>query len=690
MTAAVPGLLAAALVVLAVAALLDLLVRGTGPRRAAPYLVAGAAAGLLAAIGAAATFGADARLGLDSLLGGPSPLGPIGLRIDRLAGLFLLMTMLVAVPVSWSCAAWASRPERLPRRGLGALFCLLLCAVTLVVTADDVFLLLLAWELLTVAFYLLAGWDRAGADRTDAAVITVFLGKVSGAALLLGFLLLAAPTGGFTFDQLAAAPRSGVRDAAFALLVAGFAVKVGLVPFHVWMPRGYCAAPGPLRAAMAGLAVNVGFYGMWRTLDLLRVPPGWLAVATLLVGGLTAVLGIAHAAVGTDLARIVAYSSVENGGLICVGYGIALLGAAVAQPMLVAAGLLAATLQVGTHTLAKSLLFGATSGLEEATGTTALETLRGVAHRLPHSGTGLAVGALTLAGLPVTVGFVSEWFLLEALMQSLRVGRLAYALPLAVTGALVALTAGFAAVAFVRLVGLTVLGAGDGPAPACRGDGELGPLGRAALGLLGFGCVAVAAVAPLWVRTLAAGLDPVVGRDVTAGALQGPWVLGPVYPEFSALSPSWLIVVMPLLLVAVLGVAQVLSGGRLTAVRRTPAWRSATGGVAGESQYTPFGFANPTRKVLANLLLTRSELTGPKRAPGGRTDVPRAITTGRLGYTSDVVDVVEHLVLRPVGRALVVFVGVAKKLQNGRLDAYLLYMLVTVLAVIAVVAAVST
>jgi len=179
---------------------------------------------------------------------------------------------------------------------------------------------------------------------------------------------------------------------------------------------------------MVAVAVNVGFYGMWRTLDLLRVPPGWLAVAVLLLGGCTALLGIAHATVQTDLANVVAYSSVENGGLISVGYGVVLIGAAVHRPPLVAVGLLAATLQLVAHALAKSLLFAATSGLEEATGTTELEALRGVAHRLPASGTGLAVGALTLAGLPLTAGFVSEWFLLESLMQQFRVPGLGYRL----------------------------------------------------------------------------------------------------------------------------------------------------------------------------------------------------------------------------------------------------------------------
>jgi hydrogenase-4 component B len=679
--------LAAALVVLLAAGLIDLVV---GVRHAAlrpvPHLMAAAASVLLVVVGAAGISGARIRLGLDSALGsGALGFGATALSVDRLSGLFLVISFAVAVPVGLVCAGWAARPDRVRYRSLAATHCLALGSVAVIITADNAFVFLLAWELLTIAFYLLAGFERSKAGRADASIVTVMLSKVSGAALLLGFLLLAARAGGFTFTDFASVPRSGLRDAAFALLVGGFAVKVGLVPLHVWMPRGYRAAPGPLRAVMAGVAVNVGFYGMWRSLDLLRVPPGWLAVIILLLGGFTALLGIAHATVHTDLAEVVAYSSIENGGLISVGYGVALVGAAVNRPPLIAVGLLAATLQVVAHALAKSLLFSATSGIQDATGTTDLESLRGVGHRLPASGTGLAIGALTLAGLPLTAGFVSEWFLLESLMQQFRIGRLAYTLPLALAGALVAITAGFAAVAFVRIVGLIVLGP-RGPADTARGR-DVGLLGTAGLAMLGVGCLGVAAVAPLWIRVLAAGLDPVVGRDVAVGALKSEWVLQPVYSEFSALSPPWLIVVMPLLLLAVLGMSVAFARGRMFAVRRVPAWRSATGGVAGESQYTPFGFANPTRKVLANLLLTRSELTILERETGGRTGDPHRDAAGaHLGYTSDVVEVVERFLFRPLRGPLLLAVRTAKRMQNGRLAAYLGYMLIALIAVLAVVA----
>ena len=398
-------------------------------------------------------------------------------------------------------------------------YALALGATAVIMTAQDAFTALFGWEALTAAFYLLAGARRGEPDRGGAARITVAFGKVSGAALLLGLLLLAARSHSILLASFTHVPGGAARTAALVLLLAGFAVKAGLVPFQVWLPRGYAAAPPPARAVMAGVCVNVGFYGMWRTLALLGHPPGWLAGILLLLGGLSALLGIAHAAVQNRLSRVIAYSSVENTGLIITGFGVALTGAAVGNQRLVAIGLLAATLQMVTHTAAKSLLFSSAAGLEAAAGSDDLEVLRGMGRRAPWSGTGLAVGSLTLAGLPPTAGFVSEWFLLESLMQQFRVAALGGRLTLALAGAAVALTAGFAGVTFVRLVGMVVLGPA-GPDGSRRG--EYGWAGRGAVALLAASPLVIAALTPLEIRVIAAGLSPVVPGAADHGSAEVP------------------------------------------------------------------------------------------------------------------------------------------------------------------------
>jgi formate hydrogenlyase subunit 3/multisubunit Na+/H+ antiporter MnhD subunit len=713
------GLLAAGLSLLAAGGLWDLAAGTRWARlRGLPYLAGVAGAACLAVAGAGGVAGHPARLAAGGWLGA----GTTGLVADRLSGLFLVIMFGAAAPVSLAFASWAGRPGAVGRRGLGAGYALTLGAVAVVVTAADAFTLLLAWELLTVGFYLLAGFERGRAGRPGGALITLALGRVSGAALLVGLLLLAVRSGSLDLASFAHVPGGAARSSAQALLITGFAVKVGLVPFQVWLPRGYAAAPGPARAIMAGVAVNVGFYGLWRTLALLGAPPAWLTGLLLVLAGLTALLGIAHAAVQPGLQRVIAYSSVENSGLILAGYGVALVGAAMHDARLAAAGLLAGTLQIIAHTVAKSLLFTTSaviaprggSGLGGPGDDDDLDLLRGSARRLPWSGTGLAIGSLTLAGLPLTAGFASEWFLLEALMQQFRVPGLGYRLVLAIAGAAVALTVGFAGVTFVRLTGLVVLGppvapAGGGTEPSASRD--YGWLGRAAIVILSAGCLAAAALLPLVIRVAVAGLSPVVPRAVTVGALKSPWVVQPVFGGFSVLSPSWLWVVMPLLALAVLIFTRLAAGTRMTRIRRVPAWRSATAGVEGADCYTATGFANPTRRVLATVLHTRSEVhpltvapeTSGRAAPARPDPETGPAATGlaaagpgapqqpgpRLGYTSDVIEVVEAYLYRPALRPVMTLVRAAKRLQSGRLDAYLAYMLIALIALLALVTALA-
>jgi hydrogenase-4 component B len=426
----------------------------------------------------------------------------------------------------------------------------------------------------------------------------------------------------------------------------------------------------------------------------------------LVLAGVTAVLGIAQAAVQPGLQRVIAYSSVENSGLILAGFGVALVGAAIHDRGLLAVGLLAATLQIVAHTVAKSLLFISSAQIQAADGTDNLDDLRGTVRRRPWSGTGLAIGSLTLAGLPPTAGFVSEWFLLESLMQQFRVPGLGDRLVLAITGAAVALTAGFAGVTFVRLVGLIVLGK---PEPAgAPGPRDYGPLGRAGLVLLGVACLAIAALTPLEIRVIAAGLAPVVPSGAVMSALGSPWVLRPVFAGFSILSPSWLWLVMPALFALVIVGAWALSGRRLLRVRRVQPWLSATAGVSGRDSYTAFGFANPTRRVLAAALHTQAEVRdigGGRHDPASEADVlgeeagaeaqlepgrPDGVVTPgtHIYYRSDVIEVVEEYLYRPVRRPFLRLVRLAKRLQSGRLDAYLAYLLFALIALLAVVTAV--
>jgi formate hydrogenlyase subunit 3/multisubunit Na+/H+ antiporter MnhD subunit len=681
------ALLIAGLAIWALGAAMDLAGGAdTAWARVVPFVGGILGGGLVTAAGAFAVYRPEGVVSLGATLG----VGDTSVRLDALAGLFLTLTGGLAIALSACLVSWARPTGRVRGRGTGACYLLLLGAVTVILVAGDAFTFLFGWESLTLAFYGLVGIRRADKGNARASWATLGMGKVSGIALLFAFLLLAGRSGTLTMAAWSHVRPGALHDAAFVLVVVGFGAKVGLLPFQVWLPVGYPAAPGPTRAAMAGLAANVGFYGLWRFLGILGRPPLVLVVTVLVLGGMTALIGIAFAAVQSSLNRAIAYSSVENAGLIVVGYGVALAGAATRSPELTAVGLLAASLQVLAHAVAKSGLYASAAFITADYGTDDLETVRGAGRRHPVSGATFALGSLTLAGLPPTIGFVSEWFLLEALLQEFRLHSLPLRLGMAAAGALVALTAGVAAFAFVRLIAFAILGrpprpASGGAGGAAGAAGGGGIAGRAGLVLLAISCLGLSAAIPWVVRFLARGLAPIVPAAATSQALKSPWVLQPVFSGFSILSPSWLFVELPIALVAVALVTIALSRGRVFRVRRVPAWRSASPGVAGADRYSAFGYANALRHVFGNVLgaTHASAVVEPSGTPA--TDEPSDGT--HVEMKASVVEPVETYLYRPARTLWLFLAQSAKRLQSGRLDAYIAYMLVALLAVLAVAAA---
>jgi hypothetical protein len=277
------------------------------------------------------------------------------------------------------------------------------------------------------------------------------------------------------------------------------------------------------------------------------------------------------------------------------------------------------------------------------------------------------------------------------------------------------LTAGVAALTFVRLLGFTVLGPpGAGPRP--EGTGERGVPAKTALGAIAVSCFGLASVAPWVVRYMARGLSPDVARSITLGALKSPWVLQPVFPDFSALSTSWLFIVMPLGFLAVTFATVLASRGRFLSVRRVPVWRSATPGVHGEDKYNAFAYANPLRHVLANILGTQKDVAaveddrpgpGPGSSNGSQAvEAPDAALSeaqpteeqptakrptesqhhAHVVFKASVAEPLEAYLYRPAIAGYLSVVRAAKRLQSGRLEAYVGYMLIALIAVLIVAA----
>jgi hydrogenase-4 component B len=551
----------------------------------------------------------------------------------------------------------------------------LLFAMTVAVTADNAFIFLMACEGLTLTLYLLAGAERGRDGSLVAGYFTGTMNKLGGAALLAAFGLLYGHTGSFSFAVWAhAAPAMSAltRGVAFALLLVGFGTKVGMLPFQGWLPVGHAAAPGASSATLSGIAVNAGFYGLWRLVfDTLRPASVCWGEVALVLGGLTAVLGILYAIGQGDIKRFLGFSTIEQSGITLIGFGVALIGLASGEPKLAGAGLLAATLNVVMHAIAKTLAFLSAARIEHAAGTRELGHLGGVARSLPRTAVPFSIAGLTLAAMPPFGGFVSEWFTFEALLQGFRLHTATATLFMALGAALLALTTGLAPLAFAKLIGFTLSG-------ASRSNRDVREVDERGIGVAALGVVALAlgAVAPWEIQLLGRGLTGSLGFDAGTQALSHPLVLGPVYANFSVLAPTWLALVLTSASVIVALVVKVALRPR---VRRAPVWVSGTLAPPSVVHYTPAAYSNPIRVVL--------------RGPYGYTRRVTTRHTGRSPLTetlvveTQIVLAIERYVYRPVVAGALWLSSQARRLQSGRLGWYLLYMLAAVILILALIPA---
>jgi formate hydrogenlyase subunit 3/multisubunit Na+/H+ antiporter MnhD subunit len=454
----------------------------------------------------------------------------------------------------------------------------------------------------------------------------------------------------------------------FVLFLIAFGSKVGVLPLQGGLPAGYGAAPR-LGAASLSVALCAGFYGLWRfEFGVLGPLPTWSGDALLVLGGVTALVGIAYALTQDNLRRFLGYSTIEHTGIVLVGLGVALLGHAAHDPPLAAAGLLAATLHVCAHNLAKTLALIGVDRVEVATGERTQDPLGGLSRVMPLSAAGVGVACLTLAAIPPLGGFVSEWFTFEALLQGFRMPTLLSRLLCALAAAALALTAGLGLLAFAKYYGFMFLGLARRTAAGLR-EPSRRPFG---LVLLSAVILFLGTVAPWEIHALGSGLRPLLGFNAASSAISHPLVLGPVFADFSVLAPTWLSIVLPSYAVLALLIAVSTGPGK---VRRAPVWVTGSGPEIASVQYRPSAYSNPMRVVLRGPLGYRTRLVQTHDDASHPTFM----------VENGVVLAIDRFIYGPLARTALGIAARVRSLQSGRLSAYLLYMLIALVGALSLV-----
>lgn len=588
------------------------------------------------------------------------PGGAFSLEIDALSGFFLVAILGLSALAAWYGTEYFRGSET--SRSAGSLwffFNLLIAGMALVVTARNAVLFLMAWEIMSLASFFLvtresereevrsAGWTYLVATHLGTLFLFLFfclLGRECGTLEFGGFHLAAA--GAFPISVL------------FALALVGFGTKAGLMPFHVWLPEAHPAAPSPVSALMSGVMIKTGIYGLVRMLTWFDHPPASWGVLLIVLGFTSGILGVLFALAQHDLKRLLAYHSVENIGIIVMGLGVGLLGRALHSPTLTVLGIAGGLLHVINHAVFKGLLFLGAGSVLHATGTGSMDRLGGLQKRMPWTSFSFLIGAAAISGLPPFNGFISEFLIyLAGLHGVCSFGAdVAIALLLVIGG--LALIGGLAAACFAKAFGIVFLGEPRGDA-AGRAH-EAGWSMRLPMLLLATACLGIGQAAP-WIVI---AMRRVVQAVVTLPDAEIVLVL-----ETTLLPLKYIVQGCGFFILLLLFLAWLRSWLLLgRPVEETVTWDCGYAAPASRMQYTSSSFAEPLTRFFAFFL--RPHVRRPRI--GGLFAEPS-------DFHSHTPDWFHDAMFRPVFQTVGRVLSSLRRLQEGRVQVYILYIVVTLL-----------
>jgi formate hydrogenlyase subunit 3/multisubunit Na+/H+ antiporter MnhD subunit len=500
--------------------------------------------------------------------------------------------------------------------------------MNLVLIADDAFTFLMSWEFMSLASWALVMTHHRQDDNRKAAFVYIVMASAGTLALLLAFGLMAGPEGSYSFAAMRvhhALP--GLAGLVLGLALLGTGSKAGLVPLHVWLPLAHPAAPSHVSALMSGVMTKVAVYGFIRIVfDLLGPPAWWWGVPVLIAGAGTAAMGVLHALMQSDLKRMLAYSTIENIGLMFVGIGLALAFEANGMRTAAALAMTAALFHVLNHMLFKSLLFFGAGAVLTATGERSMEMLGGLLNRMPATGFLFLAGAAAISALPPLNGFASEWLLLQSILLSPDLPQWALKLLVPVTGALLALAAALAAACFVRAVGIVFLGRPR--TDAARNAVEVDRLSIAAMAILGLLCLLAGVLPALVIDGLAPAVSAVVGEHMPIQT-HVRWLS--VVPIAESRSSYNGLLVFLFIAASALLATFVIHRFASNKLRRGPTWDCGFPDAGPATQYTANSFAQPVRRVFGSFAFrAREEVHMP--APGDGEPARLTVTLHDLAW----------------------------------------------------------
>jgi formate hydrogenlyase subunit 3/multisubunit Na+/H+ antiporter MnhD subunit len=543
---------------------------------------------------------------------------PIGLpwlgahfRIDALTAFFLAVVNLGGAAASLYALGYG-RHEQAPGRVL-PFYPAYLAGMNIVLLADDAFSFLVGWEFMSLTSWALVVSHHRERENVRAGYVYLLMASVGTLALLLAFGVLAGAGGDYDFESIRAAdPSTALAALVLLLTLLGAGSKAGLVPLHAWLPLAHPAAPSHISALMSGVMTKVAVYGFVRiAFDLLGSPQWWWSIVVLCVAGPTATMGVLYALMQRDLKRVLAYSTIENIGIIFTGLGLALAFKAEGLDWVAALAFTAALFHVFNHTIFKSLLFFGAGAVLHATGERDLEKLGGLIHRMPRTAFTMLVGCVAISALPPFNGFVSEWMTFQAILLSPQLPSWSLKLIIPAVGGLLALAAALAAACFVKVFGICFLGRARTPAAESATEADNFSL-AAMLALAGL-CLIAGILPGLFIDALKPVAEAMVGSGMPQQSGLDWLTIVPIAESRSSYNGLLVFVFVTLSGSIAAFAIHRLASDRL---RRAPAWDCGYPDPNPMIQYSASSFSQPIRRVFGSLIFRAREI-GEMPPPGG-------------------------------------------------------------------------
>ncbi len=593
---------------------------------------------------------------------------------DGIAAFFLLVISIVSFAVSLYSIGYMKEYETTKRTSVfGFLFNIFILSMILVVISNNSFFFLIFWELMSLTSFFLVIYDHDREENVKSGMTYLIMTQFGTAFILASFLLGYIQTGSFSFDVFHNSSSSFpflTKNLIFLFAFIGFGTKAGIIPLHIWLPKAHTSAPSNVSALMSAVMIKIGIYGMVRTIfDLggfgLSPDYSWWGLLMIVVGSVSAIIGVLYAVIEHDMKRALAFSSIENIGIILIGLGLSVVFASLNLTILSALALVASMYHTINHAVFKGLLFMGAGSVVYATHTRNMEHLGGLIKKMPWTALLFLIGAISISGLPPFNGFISEWLTMQALLSSYQIPSTILQISVAFASIPFALTIGIAAATFVKLFGISFLSR-----PRSEHIAKIKEVPRsmiAGMSILAAICILFGVLPFLGISLLdtAFHLLPHPASPFDAITLQNNSA-----KSFANLSMPVVVIMLSSMAAAIFGFIKVIGGKTRKTTFST--WDCGFGSLDQRMEYTATSLSQPIRTVFKTLFRPHNKIQ--KEFFGG-TDSYLLKTLKVESVTKNIFE--ENLYLPIISSCIYIFDKI-RKLQTGKINAYLLYIMITV------------